>query len=219
MCRHCCSISFSHWKMIFMPESCYWISVSLKNWLETLEPWSCLNYHWHMVFIWFWGTQFVFVSCYNRGSISQSPLLVCALPRNFIILSPQDCPWYSILSTCTHLQSPVAWFYLGLALCGWRFSQDHSPRLTCGAAYWTPARSCLDSPGSVGILPAHMSFACLSPTCLSCWQCCPFTSLGMDSSLTPLSPTHPIPPARNVRSFYPQYASRVKWLLSFAKSM
>lgn len=118
MCRHCCSISFSHWKMIIMPESCYWASVSLKNSLETLEPWSCLNYHWHMVFTWFWGTQFIFVSCCNRGSISESPLLVCGLPHSLIILSPQDCPWCSALSTRTHLQAPghgFIWIWLYMA--------------------------------------------------------------------------------------------------------
>lgn len=85
------------------------------------------------------------------------------------------CPVY------THAPSgPWAWLYLDLALYGWWFSQDHSPRLTCGAAYWTPARGCLDSLGSVGILPAHMSFACLSPTCRNCWQYYPFTSLGQE---------------------------------------
>lgn len=34
----------------------------------------------------------------------------------------------------------------------------------------------------------------------------------MDSSLALLSPANPIPPVRNVQSFYPQYTSRVKEL-------
>lgn len=80
---------------------------------------------------------------------------------------------------------PRARFYLGLALYGWRFSQDHSARLPCGAASWTPARGCLDSPGLAGIRPAHMPFACLSPSCLSCWLYYPFTSLGEELRTPP----------------------------------
>lgn len=83
------------------------------------------------------------------------------------------CPVY------THTPSvPCAWFYLGLALYGWRFSQEHSARLPCGAASWIPACSCLDSPGLAGIRPGHIFFVCLSPSCLSCWLYYTFTSLG-----------------------------------------
>lgn len=150
--RHCCCC-FSHWSKTFIPVKLPLVlvplSASLKNLLKIFEPWSYLNYHWYIVFIWLSDTTIYFylllqnvfhISYSSPGSSSSTQFLNLKFPRDYL--------WCHSLSILTASWPSHQWH---------GSSQDPSPRLRYGTAYSKLAHGCLDiSNSTVVFLTPHV---------------------------------------------------------------